>query len=68
MEVKFYEINRIWFIKVILILPLLVYWMAAILILFNESSFAYIFEESYLIIYDVNDGIEEEKLILNGNI
>ena len=68
MEVKFYEINRIWFIKVKLILPLLVYWMAAILILFNESSFAYIFEESYLIIYDVNDGIEEEKLILNGNI
>ena len=51
-----------------MILPLLVNWMTAILIMLNESRFADIFDEMYLIIYDMNDRIEEEKLILNRNI
>ena len=34
----------------------------------NESSFTDTFEERYLIIYDVNDRINKEKLILNRNI
>lgn len=42
--------------------------MTAILIMLNESRFADIFDEMYLIIYDMNDRIEEEKLILNRNI